>query len=363
VRPITRSSYGRALCVSAWLVTAAGVSADVVVTMDGSRIVGTLERFSSEGAVIATGFAGTLTIAADKVASIVTDEPVIVAAQSGDRLVGRVTEQPDGDGMIVESEIGEVPIAREKVADVWPKGADSPETLAQKKAHEKQLAAVTPTWSTSLQAGINRQEGNNDRLEGNGRLDITRKTSRDKLNFFLWGRYGEQNDRRTDNEYGGGVRFDALITERLGWYTRLRLEHDEFEDLDLRATVAGGLSYYWIKKEEHTFQTGLGLGYRHEEYMTPGRDTTKSAVFDAGFDYMIVMAPWATYTWEFDYTPDIEEYDDYRIWSDMGLTFPLKNDNLAFKLGLRHQYNSRPSRGNENLDTTYYANVVLTFKN
>jgi len=348
-------------CVCAVLMTVAVASADVVVTTDGSRIVGKLNRFSSEGAVIETGFAGTLTIPAEKVASIATDEPMNVAATSGDVLLGKVAEQQGGPGMVVSSQIGDIPIAREKVSDVWPKGADSPQTAAQKAEYEKKLAAVTPKWTTKLEAGMSSTQGNNDTLDANGRLDIVRKTSKDRLNFFLWGQYAESENVRNKNNYGGGIRFDAFVTDRWAWYTRLRLEYDEFANLDLRATVAAGASYYWIKKDDHEFRTSLGLGYRHEEYSNG--TTNKSSVLDAGFDYTVVMAPWATYNWSFAYSPSFERISDYRIFSDMGVTFPLKQDNLAFKLGLRHEYNSNPPPGTTELDTMYYANMVISIEN
>ncbi len=171
--------------------------ADVVVTTDGSRIVGKLERMDPRGAVIVTDFAGTLTIPADKVAAVTTDEKVHIAFASGDRLIGKLVESPDGARVVVQSAIGDVIVEREKMTAVWPEGADSPEVVAVKQEQQKKLAAITPKWSAALEFGGSRSEGNTDTLDARGRFDVKRKTELDLLTFFLYGNYSESNKNRT----------------------------------------------------------------------------------------------------------------------------------------------------------------------
>ena len=62
------------------------------------------------------------------------------------------------------------------------------------------------------------------------------------------------------------------------------------------------------------------------------------------------------------YSPDFEEFDDYRLDVDTALLMPLKSDNLKLKLGMRNEYDSQPVAGNERLDNTYYANLLLELK-
>jgi len=347
-------------CLAALASAAPVALADTVVTTDGSRINGKLERMGADGAVIVTEFAGKLTIPFDKVSGVMTDDKVHVAFSSGDRLIGKLAATPDGAGVVVHSEIGDVPVAREKMSAVWPEGADSPEVVTLKAEQTKKLAAVTPQWSAVLEVGGSRTEGNTDTLDARGRFDVKRKTDVDLLTFYLYGDYSENNKVRTKNEYGGGVRFEAKIRKDLFWYTRLGLEHDEFENLDLRAEVAAGLAQYWVNKPDVELKTSLGAGYRHETYNNG--TTNNDALIDLGFDYRRDLRPWVQFTHSTAYSPAWSDFGDYRLTLDTALVFPFEKDDLKLKVGMRNEYNSRPPRNLDRLDNTYYANIMMKIK-
>ena len=336
--------------------------ADVVITTNGSRIVGKLERMGPDGAVIVTEFAGKLQVPADKVASITTDQQVTVQFDSGDRLIGTLVDASNGDGVVMKSSIGDIPVERERMTDVWPEGSDSPDVVVLKKKQAVELAAVTPTWTVTLEGGATRKEGNTDKLEGHGRLEVKRKTSLDLLTFFMYGEYSEENKVRSDNEYGGGIRYESRFEDSRDyfWYSRLRLEHDEFEDLDLRATVAAGVGKYWIDKPDRQFRTDVGVGYRSESN-ADGTDSD-DALVDLGLDYRIDLAPWVQFTHESDFTPTWDDFGDYLLRLDTALIFPFQNEEFKLKVGMRNEYDSRPVKGSERLDNTYYTSIVLSIK-
>ncbi len=347
------------LTLMVFLVVVSSAAADVIVTTNGSRIVGTLERMTAEKAVILTEFAGKLDIPADKVADIITDQEVAVRFDSGDQLIGKLTETLDG-GVVMRSGIGDIPVAREKMSAVWPKGADSPEMITLKQEQQKRLDAVTPKWTTTLEAGGTRTEGNTDTMDARGRFDVKRKTDQDLLALFLYGQYAETDKIRTKNEYGGGVRFESKLRKDVFWYTRLQLERDEFENLDLRTTAAVGFVTYWLNQPDRELKTSLGLGYRHETY----NDGTvlNDALIDVGFDYRLDLAPWVQFTQSTSYSPGWSDYGDYRLDAEAALVFPFRNDDLKLKTGVRHEYNSRPNENKLRLDTTYFADIVMSFK-
>lgn len=339
------------------LLAVSSAVADVVVTTNGSRIVGTLERMTANKAVIQTEFAGKLEIPTDKVADIITDQEVAVRFDSGDQLIGKLAETPDGS-IVMQSGIGDIPVTREKISAVWPKGDDSPEVIAVKKVQQKKLASVTPQWTTTLEAGGTHTEGNTDTMDGRGRFDVKRKTDLDLLALFLYGQYSETNKIRTKNEYGGGIRFESKLRKNIFWYTRLQLERDEFENLDLRTTAALGFAKYWVNQSDRELKTSVGLGYRHETY-NDGK-VLNDALIDVGFDFRRDLAPWVQFTQSTSYSPGWSDFGDYRLDAEAAMVFPFQNDDLKLKLGVRHEYNSRPNRNKLRLDTTYFANVVLS---
>lgn len=347
--------------VIAPLLVGAVARADTVLTVDGSELQGVVKAFTAEQLVIETEFAGEITIAAEKIKSVKTDRRVNVNLATGDRLVGTV-EWPEGpERPLVNTAMGTIPVEADQITGMWDEGAEDPQLVAIRTKMEADIEAAKPKWTALLEAGATRTEGNTDTLNARGRFDVRRKSPNDLLHLYLAAQYSEQDDVRSQNEYLGGVRFEANVTERWYWYTRMELEFDEFENLDLRATAAAGVGYYWLKKPEHELKTSVGAGYRHESY--DDGTTNDGAVLDLGLDYRVDVAPWVQFTHSTAYNPGFEDFDDYRLRLDTALLFPFAGtDDLKLKLGMKNEYNSRPVGGLERLDNTYYANIVWQIK-
>ncbi len=336
----------------------AGVAADVVMTSDGSTIVGKVEQIAGGKLVIVTGIAGRLEIDSSKVIGMSTDGSVHVALTSGDTLVGPV--EGSAQGTTVKSRVGDILIPPSEIAMLWQEGTENPQIAMVRQEAKELVEAAKPKWSKKLEGGLTRTEGNTDTLQGHGRLDVKRATKSDMLHMYLAGRYAEQNNLRTTNEYLGGIRYQNTVTEKWYSYARNEIEFDEFEGIDLRATAAAGAGYYWLKKSDHELKTGLGVGFRHESYDS-GR-TENDAVLDLGLDYRVDIAPWVQFTQSTVYSPDFLEFENYRLTLDSGLLIPFKNDQWALKFGIRNKYNSRPQRGLDRLDNTYYTSIVYSIK-
>ncbi len=360
------SRYGRAsgtLCFACWVALSFAVvvaaSADVVVTTDGSRLVGTIEQLAGGKLRIATDIAGVLEIDAAKITSIESTDKLNVQLSTGDRLVGPV--DASAAGSIVHTAVGDLNVTAHQIDSVWREGSDSPEVLAERARAEVEIAALKPKWGMTIEGGARRTEGNTDTRSANGRFEVRRTTKADLLKMYLAADYREENKKRTENEYRGGVLYENNLRERWYWYVRTEFEHDEFENLNLRATAAAGLGYYWIKKEPHELKTRWGIGYRHESYEDDG-GTVNDVVTDLGLDYRIDMAPWLQFTHATTYTPSLETFSSYRLDFDTAFSFPLKKDQWRLKLGMRNEYNSRPDTGLDRLDNTYYTNIVMDLK-
>lgn len=335
--------------------------ADTVLITDGSRIVGTIEQLADGKLVIATEFAGRLEIDSSKIEAFTAEQKVNLNLASGDRLVGTVELPTDTESPIVQTAMGPIDVAVQDITAVWPEGREDPQIAAVRAEAKKAQEAMKPKWSATLEAGAVRTEGNTDTLDARGRFDLRRKTQEDLLKFYLAAEYAEKDKKRDRNEYKGGILYENLLNERWNWYTRLELEFDEFEDLDLRATAAAGAGYYWLKKPDHELQTRVGAGYRHESYDTG--ETNDDAVVDLGLDYRLDITPWAQFTHSTVWAPNIEELSDYRLTLDTALALPLANSDVwKLKLGMTNEYNSDPQPGFDRLDNTYYANIVLEVK-
>ncbi len=347
-----------AVLITMFVCAVSTVLADSVTTSDGSTLVGKIVRLYGGKLTIETKIAGLLEIDATEIVKIVTDEPMNVAFSTGDKLVGHMT--PSGDGSMMKSALGEISVDATKVTSMWAVGEEDPVVLAVREETNAEIERLKPVWTFDVEAGGVMTEGNTETLVAHGRLDVKRKTTEDLLHFYLTAQYTEQNKLRTVNEYRGGIRFRQDLAERWYWYTRLELEFDEFEGLDLRTTVAVGGGYFWLKEEHHELATSVGLGYRNESY-TSGR-TVNDAVLDLTLDYRLDFLPWGQFTHQTVYLPDFQDYGNYRLDVDNALVVPFANDRWKWKMGIRHEYNSRPQRGLERLDNTYYTSMVVSLK-
>ncbi len=339
------------------LLMATTTLADTVETTDGSRLVGTIVGMADGRLTIDTQIAGQLKIDVAKIVSITSDNPLVVKFASGDRLVGTMGKTEGGDRSVMKSTLGDIAIDVSKIDAMWSPDGEDPVTVALKKEVEQSIIAAKPSWSATLEAGGTRTEGNTDTRIARGRLDVTRKTNTELLDFYLAAKFNEQDGQRTVNEYRGGIRFEEKLDKKLFWYARTEFEFDEFEELDLRSTAALGGGYHWFNKPDHALKSSVGLGYRHESFDS-GR-SEDSAVIDLGANYRLDLAPWVHFTQSVSLSPSFDSFSDYRLETDTAFVIPLKNDRWKLKLGVQNEYNSQPQPGLDRLDSTYYANVVM----
>src|SRR4051812_12528451 len=91
----------RALTASVAIGLAASLLADTVETKAGARIVGKIEKIDAGSVVVATDYAGKITIKQDQVTAITTDAPVAVRLASGTRVDGRISPASGGGLQVV----------------------------------------------------------------------------------------------------------------------------------------------------------------------------------------------------------------------------------------------------------------------
>ena len=345
------------LVVVCFFVFANQTYSDVLYTKDGSKLVGTIEEQYEGKIIINTAIAGKLEVDASMITGISTDNPVNVSFSSGDKLVGSLTHSPEETKTTVDSNFGPIEVDSSKIQSIWQKDKEDPKEVALQNEVQKAKEAAKPKWTTIVEAGGTITKGNKDTMYGNAKAFTHRKTDSDFLKFFIEGHHGEEEDQRTTSEILGGVLYENTFWQRMFWFAKVTMEYDEFENLDLRSTAVAGLGYQWLKETNQELKTRLGAGYRHESFDT-GEDTDDFVV-DLSWDYWLDIAPVTKFTHEGSFSPSVDDFGDYRLYADTGFLFPLASDRWAFKVGMKNEYNSEPNPGIDELDNTYYANIVL----
>jgi len=352
--------YGaqRILWASMVAVLMGGIAlADEVVLDDGSRIMGQVQSVSDGKLMVLTDFAGVISIDMGRVQGVSTDQPLTVELKSGDRAVGSLEYTPGVGQRIGTGALGGVTVDMGDVSAVWSVDESGPVVAALK---EKLKNARTP-WSLSIELGLDGQSGNTDRTSINGRVEAKRTTDSERLTLYSQGRFSKENGQDTVKEIIGGLSLEVDLDEKWFVFGKTELEFDKFENLDLRATVTGGLGYTVFSKPDHEWKLRGGLGFQHESFDTGVSED--QAVAELGWDYRIDISPWMQFTHHITYYPTFDDVGDYRLVVENAAEFPLNPDkDWRFRIGVRNNYVADPQPGIRGLDNYYFFNIVWATK-
>lgn len=328
------------------------VQADEVRTIDGSVIQGTLTALSTNTVTIKTSTFGALTVPRANISELTVEQPASVRLDDESVLNGAVS--PAGSGQV---KVGETEVALTRVKELWPQGAEDPKETARKA----ELAAKERKWKTDLTAQATGKSGNTSQRNLSASLMSVLSGPKDELKMY--GRYSQSStdgNEKTDERIAG-TQYSWYFLSPLGWYIRAEFEKDEYENIDLRSTVASGLSYRWSDTPTYKLSAYAGLSYRHEHYS----DATKNDGF-FGLDFGLSHFYRFKNRWEvkndLTFTPSVEDFNDSLITQDSYLAIPISSSSTwwRIKLGIRNDYNNRPQSGRDHLDSTWYAAISAT---
>ncbi len=319
--------------------------ADEVHLLDGSLVRGTVTVIKEGVAVVKTGFAGDLRIPLDKITGITTDADQTLTLKGGGAYTGRL-QYVDGHQQVLQEgtpAVVEISALAEAVP-VPPSGTTKPPA----------------SWIGRAELGLKGNSGNTERFDVHGLLSTTRTDVLGRLTLSLRGQYEESSSVRTRSEILAGLRYERDLSPRLFAFTRLELEYDEFENLDLRSTLAGGLGYFLLRNPGQDLKVRLGAAYQHEEF---GDGTSEDKpLAEAGYDYRLDLRRWLRYTSTLTYFVDPGDTGYWRLEAENAADVPLSNvSGWKLRLGVRNEYDAQPLPGIEYLDTSYYLSLVYAW--
>ncbi len=333
---------------------ASAALADEIILANGSRIVGQVVKLADGKLVVATDFAGEVPIDMSEVKGLSTEKPLTIRLAGGEQVVGTLTFVAPAGQRIAGEKLPAGEIAPADLTAIWTMGADSPEVAAAKA----KAAAARPKWTAKLEAGVDVETGNTERVVANGRFELRRTTARDRLLMYARGRYARDAGVESAREILGGAHLEVDVDTNWFAFGSLELEHDRFEDLDLRTTASGGVGYFVLREPAHELKVRGGVGFLHESFT--GGTNNSQATAEIGLDYRKEFTPWLSFTHSTTWYPTFEDFGDFRLLMENAAEIPLSDDrSWKLKLGVRSRYDATPQPGIERLDTYYFLNVVV----
>lgn len=327
---------------------AANLSADVVETKNGARIVGKVSKIDGGSVVVATDFAGSITIKQSEVTSINTDAPVAVRLASGTRIDGKVSGSA-GNLQVVGAD-GTISTTVEKVAASWSAGGKDPE-----------IAMLERGWAYEANVDVAGKSGNKSQLATSAGLRATLAGNRDKLVFYTAYDRQVSDGAKSADQFKAGTDYQNNFSGKKSWYVRDEGGFDRIKDVQFYNVAAFGLGYDFIKAPKQTLTGRAGLSFRTENYKNPLTSDVNSAGMDFGLAHSMQFDN-ASLVNRLSVVPSFDDFANYRATHESFLELPLANPSWKLRFGVNNDYNSKPGLGVDKLDTGYFTRLVLNWK-
>jgi hypothetical protein len=330
------------------LFTAAQLSADVVEIKGGARIVGKVSKIDGGSVVVATDYAGSITIKQSEVVGITTDAPIAVRLSTGTRIDGKVSSS--AGAMQITGTDGTISTTVDKVAASWAAGGKDPA-----------ITALERGWAFEAAVDVAGKTGNKEQLGTGFSFRATLAGSQDKLQFYsAYDRQISEGVKSAD-QFKAGVDYTNNFSGSNSWYVRNEGGFDRVKDIELYDVAAAGMGFDFIKKPKQLLTGRAGVSFRYAGYKNPRTEDVKAAGLDIGLAHRLELKNAALVN-RVSYVPTFEDFSNFVATHESLLELPLLSTQWKLRLGVANDYNSKPGRGVERLDTTSFTRLVLNWR-
>jgi putative salt-induced outer membrane protein YdiY len=307
-----------------------------------------------------------------------------VMTHNGDRLTGEIVKMEDGS-LILDTEYGEMKIDWTKVVHVTSTKPMKVRVLGEKKGfvsdfflgghefrHVTELKQDGPIPISDVKGiniehirhdgtitlGGNHTTGNTNTKAVNAIGRTTIQAHRQRLDLQGKYNYGEANGAVTARNWSFQLKYDYFLTEKFFLNTTNLLEHDQFQNLQLRTTLGGGVGYQFLNTGQISLASTIGLAFVDEDFTTVPTTETPSSHW--GYRFEATFWDRVKIFQRFDGYYDLSHGNAIRITMDQGLRVPVYK---ALYVSLEYDYrlNTQPAPGRKEVDDTYIFGVGFEF--
>ncbi len=346
----------RFLCLVLALPLAA--QADQIVLSNGDRITGEIVESDAETLKVATDFIGDIEIKWEAVAEISSEDKVFVSSKDGQVLVGPVKTR--GESFQVETaQSGTIEVPKSEVAAVRNEEA---QTAHEAEVDRLRNPKLSDFWSGFFDTGFSLAAGNAETKSFTNAARADRTTQRDKISVYattIFAQNSTTGDKLTTaNAIRGGTRYDVNVSERLFTFGFLDLEFDQFQSLDLRSVVGGGLGYH-LKKSERTTWDFFGGASLNQEFFD-NDITRRSGELVLGEELVVNFSEKSSWSYRLALYPNMSQTGEYRLQFDTSLNSDIW-EWLGWHVTVSDRFLSNPVPGRQKNDLLLTAGLRVSF--
>jgi putative salt-induced outer membrane protein YdiY len=336
------------LGICAALLCAARLSADVVETANGARIVGKITKIHGGVVTLDTDYAGEINVKQVLVTKITTDHAVAVRFADGSGIVG-VISSPTADKLHIAGSSKSIESPVGNVSATWAAGEEDPDVVALRRK-----------WSYEAAADVTGRSGTNSSLGTSYEFRAKLVGPLDTFQYYTAYNRQETQGAVSADQFKAGVDYADNFAAATSWYARDEGGFDRVNDIELYDVAASGLGYDFIKQKDQTLTARIGISYRYDEYSTPDTAALSSTGADFGLQYLLKTKKWqVSDTITFD--PAFQDLGNYIITHEFAFEIPITKSLWKLSTGVTNNYNSRPVGGVDKLDTLYFTRLVLSW--
>ena len=200
----------------------------------------------------------------------------------------------------------------------------------------------------------------------------TRTTPRDVINVYATSLFARNRltigcpvgttscVETTASAIRGGTRYDLNLNEKIFAFGQLDLEHDRFQDLDLRTVLAGGVGFHMAKNGRTTFDLMGGGSFDHEAFIA-GLTRSEAEIL-AGEALSFKASKSTTFTEALQFFPNFTDTGEYRFTFDAGVITTI-NKWLSWQTTYSNRFLSNPPLGIKKNDVLLTTGLRLNFGN
>ena len=340
------------------------VFADQITLKNGDRLTGDIVRSDDKTLVIQSEFAGEVTLQWAAVDAIVAAQTLHVGLKDGQTVVGTLAAK-DGNFQLRTKDAGTVVTAKDSIVVMR---SDKEQAAYDAIMFRLQHPHLTDYWGGYFDAGLSTTRGNSDTLSFVLGAQAIRETQNDKITVHMNSIYAKNTvaatlttpttSATTAHAINGGIRADLNFTPKMFGFAFTDFEFDQFQMLDLRNVLGGGMGYHAIKTKRTVFDLSGGAAYDQAYYSTG--TTIKSAEIVLGEQFSYQISGRSSFSEQLQFFPNVSHTGQYRGVFDTTVTTKL-NSWLNWQASFQDRYVSNPIPGIKNNDLLLSTGLRLTY--
>ncbi|MEP7363720.1 MAG: DUF481 domain-containing protein [Acidobacteriota bacterium] len=331
--------------------------ADQIVMKDGDRVTGSIVKKDGDTVTIDSKNFGMVTLKWADIATVTTDQAINVELPDDRTVKGKIQTR---DGKLELSTAGAKQIAT-------PNEIVALRNEKEQAAHERLLnPGPFDLWVITGSLNIAGTKGNAATSTLTTPFNFVRasKTSRTTAYFNSIRAKAtlDGQSELTAKAVRGGWGFSRNVTKKLYLSTFNDYEYDQFQSLDLRVVLGGGVGYDLWKGERGRFALVGGLAWNHEKFGPADAPafTRNSAEAYWGDDFNYKLNARTSLTHGFRMFNNLSNGGEYRLNFDVGAATQLTKW-LNWNVSVSDRYLSNPAAGRKNNDLLYSTGLGFTF--